>query len=284
MTEIDLAETTWIVTGASSGLGRLTTERLLATGARVAAVVRRPDSLDDLRDGAGDRLLVGVADVTDAAAVRAAVDGAFARFGRVDVVLSNAGYGLFCSVEEASDDQVEQQLRTNVLGSMHVVRAALPHLRRQGGGRVLQVSSAGGQTTYPGFSYYHASKWAIEGFCQTLALETAPFGIATTIVEPGATGTGFAAALVTAPVLEAYEDTPAGHVRRLVTSGEFPVPGDAGKVVDAVLEVVASGRTPLRLPLGPDTYADVRADLRARLEELEAQREVALSTAATAGA
>ena len=280
MTKTPLENTTWFITGASSGLGRSATRRLLERGARVAATVRTADALAREQEQHGERLWVGRLDVTDATAVRDVVDRVFADLGRIDVVVNNAGYGLFCAVEEASDEQIEDQLRTNVLGSMHVVRAALPHLRDQGGGRILQVSSAGGQTTYPNFGYYHASKWAIEGFCQTIAQEVAPFGIQVTIVEPGATGTGFGAALVTAPVMAAYEETPAGHARRLMGGGGFPVPGDAEKVVTGILETVEQGRTPLRLPLGPDTYEDVRASLLARLEEHDAQREIAYSTSA----
>lgn len=270
-----IEHTTWFITGASSGLGLEATRQLLARGARVAATVRRTEPLDELAAQHRDRLRTYHLDVTDTAAVRDVVDRAFADLGRIDVVVNSAGYGLFCSVEEASDDQIEQQLRTNVVGSMQVVRAALPHLRTQGGGRILQVSSAGGQTTYPNFGYYHASKWAIEGFCQTVAAEVAPFGVHVTILEPGATPTGFGASLATAPVMPEYEDTPAGQVRRMLAGGEFPLPNDPVKVVEQVLAMVAEGRTPLRLPLGSDTFEDVRASLVARLEEHDAHREIA---------
>lgn len=269
--------TTWFITGTSSGFGRLLTERLLARGDRVAATVRRPGTMDDLRAEHGDRLWVGELDVTDTAAVRRVVDEAFAALGTVDVVVNNAGYGVFASVEEAGDEQIRQVIDTNLLGSIHVVRAALPHLRAQGHGRILQVSTAGGQTTYPNFAYYHASKWGIEGFAETVAREIAPFGLAMTIVEPGATPTGFGGALATAPVMPEYEDTPAGEVRRALNSGSFTLPNDADKIADAVVDLVDSGATPLRLPLGSDTYDDVRASLVARLAEHDAQREVAYS-------
>lgn len=269
--------TTWFITGTSSGFGRLLTERLLARGDRVAATVRRPGTMDDLRAEHGDRLWVGQLDVTDTEAVRRVVDEAFAALGTVDVVVNNAGYGVFASVEEAGDEQIRQVIDTNLLGSIHVVRAALPHLRAQGHGRILQVSTAGGQTTYPNFAYYHASKWGIEGFAETVAREIAPFGIAMTIVEPGATPTGFGGALVTAPVMPEYEDTPAGEVRRALNGGGFTLPNDADKIADAVVDLIDSGATPLRLPLGSDTYDDVRASLVARLAEHDAQREVAYS-------
>lgn len=184
---------------------------------------------------------------------------------------------MFAAVEEASGEQIRRVLDTNLLGSIGVIRAALPHLRAQRNGRILQVSSAGGQTVYPNFSYYHASKWGIKGFCETLALEIAPFGIGMTIVEPGATQTAFGGSLDTAPVLAGYEDTPAGQMRRAMTSGSTDLPKDPQKIVRAMIDLVDSGETPLRLPLGPDTYNDVRASLVARLAELDAHREVAFS-------
>ena len=269
--------TTWFITGTSSGFGRLLTERLLARGDRVAATLRRPEALDDLRAEHGDRLWTATLDVTDPGQVREVVDAAFAALGEIDVVVNNAGYGVFAAVEEASDEQIERVIDTNLLGSIHVIRAALPHLRAQGRGRILQVSTAGGQTTYPNFSYYHASKWGIEGFCETVAQEIAPFGIGLTIVEPGATATGFGSALDTAPAMPEYDQTPAGAVRRALASGHFALPNDPEKIAAAMVDLVDSGETPLRLPLGSDTYADVRASLVARLAEHDAHRDAALS-------
>lgn len=269
--------TTWFITGTSSGFGRLLTEKLLAQGDRVAATLRRPDVLDDLRAMYGDRLWVAQLDVTDTAQVRRVMDDAFAALGTIDVVVNNAGYAVFASVEEATDDQIERVIDTNLLGSIHVIRAALPHLRGQGYGRILQISTAGGQTTYPNFSYYHASKWGIEGFCETVAREIAPFGINLTIVEPGATPTGFSSALDRAPVMPEYEDTPAGDVRRAIASGDFGLPNDPQKIANAIVDLVESGATPLRLPLGSDTYDDIRASLVARLAEHDAHRDVAFS-------
>ncbi|WP_375481403.1 SDR family oxidoreductase [uncultured Jatrophihabitans sp.] len=269
--------TTWFITGTSSGFGRLLTEQLLHRGDRVAATLRRPEALDDLRAEYGDNLWVASLDVTDAAQVPRVVDDAFSALGKIDVVVNNAGYGVFASVEEASDEQIRRVLDTNLLGSIRVIRAALPHLRAQGGGHILQVSTAGGQTTYPNFSYYHASKWGVEGFCQTVAAEVAPFGIKLTIVEPGATPTGFGTSLDTAPVMPEYDATPAGEVRRALAAGAFPLPSSPGKIAAAMITLVASGDAPLRLPLGRDTYADVREALIARLAEHDRHREVACS-------
>ena len=270
---------TWFITGTSSGFGRKLTEKLLERGDRVAATVRQLSALAELKSQYGDRLWVAVLDLTETPAIRRVVDAAFAELGPIDVVVSNAGYGLFGAAEEVTDEQLRQQIDTNLLGSIHLIRAALPHLRVQGGGRLIQLSSAGGQTTYPNFSLYHATKWGIEGFVETVAKEVAPFNIGVTIVEPGATPTSFGGGLVSAPVLAAYEHTPAGAVRRGLFTGEFPIPGDADKVVQAILDSAAQHPAPLRLALGPDTYADVRAALVARLAALEAQREVALAAA-----
>lgn len=268
---------TWFITGASSGLGRIMTEKLLNRGDRVIGTARRTDALSDLVSAHGDRLHVVLLDMTDRAAVRAAIDQAFERVGRIDVVVSNAGYGLFGAGEELSDEQIDRQLATNLSGPIQLIRASLPHLRSQGGGRIVQVSSEGGQIAYPGFSLYHASKWGIEGFVEAVALEVAPFGIDFIIAEPGPTGTNFGAALDRAEPSEIYEETSAGEVRRLVASGEFVIRGDATNTVDAMIEAADSDHPPLRLALGSTAYENIRAALTKRLESLEAQRDIALS-------
>ncbi len=270
---------TWFITGTSSGLGRLLVEQLLGRGDRVAATLRRPEALEDLAAAADDRLWVRRLDVTDPPEVRKTLDACFADLREVDVIISNAGYGVFAAGEEASDDQIRRVIDTNLIGSINVIRAALPHLRAQGHGRIIQVSSAGGQTTYPNFSYYHASKWGIEGFCETLAQETASFGIDVTIVQPGATPTGFGAALDTAPPMPEYDATPAGDARRAITSGAFRLPNDPARVAAAIIDIAEETPARLRVPLGVDTYRDLRASYVSRLEEHDAQRARALSVA-----
>ncbi|MGI4745323.1 MAG: SDR family oxidoreductase [Janthinobacterium lividum] len=269
---------TWFITGASSGFGRLLSEKLLARGDRVAATIRRPASLDDLKEQHGDRLLVASLDVTDMSAVKHVVDRAFGDFGRIDVVVNNAGYGLFGAAEEASDEQVRHQIDTNLLGSIAVIRASLPHLRAQGGGRVLQISSEGGQMAYPCFSLYHATKWGIEGFIEAVAKETAPFGISFMLVEPGATGTNFGAGLVRPEPMAAYERTPANAVRLAIADGTFKLTGDANKMVDAMIAAADAETMPLRLALGSTTYGSILGALIERREALEAQKDIALST------
>jgi len=269
---------TWFITGTSTGLGKALTEKLLAQGNRVAATVRKPDALKELKEQYGDQLWIAKLDVTDTSQVKEVVKKAFDELGRIDVIVNNAGYALFCAAEEASDEQIQQQIDTNITGPVQVIRAALPYLRAQGGGRILQVSSAGGQTTYPNFSYYHLSKWAVEGFCDTLAKEVASFNIGVTIIEPGAHKTSFSDSKVTAPVMAVYDHTPAGDVRRAVASGNFPIKGDVNKTVQEIINCVELSPAPLRLALGGDAYRDMRAALASRLEALDNQKEIALAS------
>ncbi len=268
---------TWLITGASSGFGRLMTETLLAGGDRVAATVRRADALDALKAAHGDRLQVATVDVTDTAGLRRVVDDAFATLGRIDVVVSNAGYGLFGAAEELADDEIARQIATNLTGSIQLIRAVLPHLRAQGGGRILQISSEGGQIAYPGFSLYHATKWGIEGFVEAVAQEVAPFGIDVTLVEPGPTRTGFAQGLAAAPASQAYRDTPVGMLRRAFAEGTFAISGDVTLMVPAIIAAAAAPAAPRRMVLGRGAYASIHAALQARLTELEAGRDVTVA-------
>jgi NAD(P)-dependent dehydrogenase (short-subunit alcohol dehydrogenase family) len=268
---------TWFITGASSGLGRLMTESLLARGDRVIASVRRPGVLDALQQVHGERLSVYRLDVTDVVGIRRTLDKAFAAAGRIDVVVSNAGYGLFGAAEELSDAQIERQLATNLTGSIQIVRAALPHLRRQGGGRVLQVSSEGGQMAYPGFSLYHATKWGIEGFIESVAQEVAPFGIDFVIAEPGPTATNFGAGLALGEPMEVYEETVVGALRRAFFDGSFVIKGDGPRTAAAMIAVADGERPPLRLALGSTAYESLSRVLAERLESVEAQRDVTCS-------
>lgn len=267
---------TWFITGASAGLGRLMAEKLLARGDRVIGTLRRPGSLDDLAAQYGDRFEAVTLELTDTDAVRTALQHAFAK-GRVDVVVSNAGYGLFGAAEEVTDAQIDRQIATNLTGSIHLIRTCLPHLRNQSGGRILQVSSEGGQIAYPNFSIYHATKWGIEGFVEAVAQEVAPFGIDFVLIEPGPTATGFAAGMDYATPMPAYEATPAGAVRRGVADGSFAIKGDADKCADAMIVAGDAERPALRLALGSTAYTSITTALTDRLAKIEAQRDVALA-------
>ncbi|MCS5497765.1 SDR family oxidoreductase [Cnuibacter physcomitrellae] len=273
-----MTERTWFITGINSGFGRQLTEQLLAAGDRVVGTVRRDGSVANLERRYGDRLVVPHLDVTDVPAVRRVVDDAFARLGRIDVVVNNAGYGLFGAAEELTDEQVQHQLATNLLGSIQVTRAALPHLRGQGGGRIVQLSTYGGLATNPGASLYHASKWGIEGFMESLAKETAPFGIEVTIVEPGGARTEFRFdSLATATPLTAYDDTPAA-MTRAAGDRSRPSLGDPAKMAAAIIASVDVSPAPRRLVLGSDSYRFITAALQERLAEIVPQAESAAAT------
>lgn len=216
---------TWFITGGSSGLGLEMTQQLLAQGHKVIATLRRPGTLTRLQQKYREGLDTVQFDLVEPGSIASAVEGAFKRHGRIDVIVSNAGYGLFGAAEELTNEEIDRQIATNLTGSIHLVRAALSHLRRQGGGRIIQVSSEGGQIAYPGFSLYHATKWGIEGFLESVAQEVAPFGIDVIIAEPGPTNTNFGANLVHADPMDIYDDTPAGSVRRAITDGSFQIKG-----------------------------------------------------------
>lgn len=268
---------TWFISGASSGLGLEMTHQLLAQGHKVIATLRRPGTLTKLQQEYRERLDIVQLDLVEPTSIASAVEGAFQRHGRIDLVVSNAGYGLFGAAEELTNEEVDRQIATNLTGSIHLIRTALPHLRTQGGGRIVQVSSEGGQITYPGFSLYHATKWGIEGFVEAVAQEVAPLGIDFIIAEPGPTGTNFGANLVQAKPIDIYDETPAGAVRRAISDGSFEIKGDAARTVSAIISAAESETPPLRLALGSTAYSSISMALSARLSALEAQREVANS-------
>jgi NAD(P)-dependent dehydrogenase (short-subunit alcohol dehydrogenase family) len=269
-----MAPKTWFITGTSTGFGRALTEALLARGGRVAATLRRPAALDGLAARYGDQLWRAALDVSSPSEVRHVVDSAFAALGRIDVVVSNAGYSLVGAAEEPTDEQVMRQLDTNVLGSMTLARAALPHLRAQGGGHLIQLSSVGGQAAFPFVSIYNATKWAMEGFYEGLAQEVAGLGIATTLVEPGGFRTDANTRSVdAAPALPVY----AGLREQLLGNFAEPI-GDPDKLAWAVIAAADLPHPPRRLLLGSDAYRSVHAALGARLAEAEAQRDGAAVT------
>ena len=270
---------TWLITGVSSGFGRHLTEQLLERRDRVFGTVRRPETVSDLVDRYPDAFGAAVLDMTDSTAVCETVDRAFAALGRIDVLISNAGYGLFGAAEELTDTQVEHIVATNLLGPIHLVRAALPHLRAQGGGRVIQISSYGGQVAFPGNSLYHATKWGIEGFMESVAAEVAPFGIGMTIVEPGGARTDFryGSAQVAAPMPE-YDGNPAHAFMRMLDPQNGLAPGDPARMAARIIESVEVEPAPLRLVLGSQALEGTLATLRARIAGFEAQRELAAST------
>ena len=266
---------TWLITGGTSGLGLEMAQQLLAEGHTVVATARRPEALAQLKQHSPACLHVIELDLMEPDAISSAVKSAFERHQRIDVIVSNAGYGLFGAAEELTNTQIDRQIATNLTGSIHLIRNALPYLRNQGGGRIVQVSSEGGQIAYPGFSLYHATKWGIEGFVESVAQEVAPFGIDFIIAEPGPTGTNFGNNLDLAEASVAYEDTPAGAVRSAICDGSFEIKGDAARTVGAIIAAAQSDTPPPRLALGSTAYSSISQALSARLADLEAQKEIA---------
>ncbi|NGZ88532.1 SDR family oxidoreductase [Duganella aceris] len=270
---------TWFITGVNSGFGRSMTEQLLARGDRVAGTARDLSAMTELKTRYADLLWLAELDVTDSAAIRRVVDQAFQQLGRIEVLVSNAGYGLFGAAEEISDEQLVHQMDTNLIGSMQLVRAVLPHFRRQQAGRILQLSSVGGQAAFPGASAYHASKWGIEGFIDAVGQEVATFNIGCTLVEPGGARTAFRyGSSQLAPRIEAYDTSPASMARRMIEEGTSIPIGDPAKMTALMIASVDQHPAPQRLALGSDAYATMHRQLSARLAALEAQKELALST------
>ena len=238
---------TWFITGASRGFGRAWTKAALERGDRVAAAARDVSTLDDLAAAHPGTLHPVTLDVTDRGAAFAAVAAARERFGRLDVIVNNAGYGLFGAIEEVGEAQARAQLETNLLGALWVTQAALPILREQGAGHILQVSSIGGVAAFPLVGIYNASKWGLEGFSEALAAEVAPHGIKVTLVEPGPYATDWAGSSgVHATPIDAYDDLRAA--RAGAASGRTAP--DPAATAEAILTLVDADEPPLRLFLG----------------------------------
>ena len=277
-----MAQRNWLITGVSSGFGRHMTEQLLARGDHVVGTIRTAgdaSKVADLIDRYPASFQPEVLEMRETARIRQVVDRAFAKLGRIDAIVSNAGYGLFGAAEELSDQQVRDILDTNLLGSIALIRAALPHLRTQGGGRVIQTSSYGGQVAFAGNSLYHATKWGIEGFVESVAQEVAGFGIGVTIVEPGGARTEFryGSAQVAKP-MPIYEGTPAHAFLRMLDPKHGLAPGDPARMAARIIESADVEPAPLRIVLGSQALQSTIETLRKRLEAFEAQTELAAST------
>ncbi|MEU6236325.1 SDR family NAD(P)-dependent oxidoreductase [Kitasatospora sp. NPDC047058] len=261
----------WFVTGSSRGLGRGFVEAALSRGDRVAATARNPEHLGGLVAAFGDAVLPLALDVTDPASVDAGVGRAKEHFGRLDVVVNNAGYGLSGAVEELSDQELRDQLETNLFGPLRVVRAVLPHLREQGGGHIVQVSSAAGVAAFPLGGGYCASKWALEGLSESLALEVAGFGVKVTLVEPGSYATDAIASAVHAqghPLYDGLREAFAANVRTLDS-------GDPAAAARALLKVVDAGDPPLRVFFGNENNQLVQQVYADRLQTWEEWQDLA---------
>ena len=270
-----MAEKVWFITGTSRGFGREWAIAALDRGDKVAATARDTATLTDLAEKYGDALLPMQLDVTDREADFAAVKQAHDHFGRLDVVVNNAGYGHFGFIEELSEQEARAQIETNVFGALWVTQAALPYLRAQRSGHILQVSSIGGITAFQNVGIYHASKWALEGFSQSLAQEVEPFGIHVTLIEPGGFSTDWAGASAkrSTPLpdyKEAHEA--ADKVRAQRTSK----PGDPAASAAAVLKIVDAPKPPLRVFFGELPLSLAKADYESRLATWEEWQPVSV--------
>lgn len=264
----------WFITGTSRGFGREWTAAALERGDKVAATARDVSTLDDLVAKYGDALLPITLDVTDRDADFAAVKTAHEHFGRLDVVVNNAGYGQFGFIEELSEAEARDQIETNVFGALWITQAALPYLRAQGSGHIIQVSSIGGISAFAGLGAYHASKWALEGFSQSLAAEVERFGIHVTLIEPGGFSTDWGGASAKRTTeLEAYDRLRADVARW--RSERNVVPGNPEASAAAVLKIVDAEKPPLRVFFGSAPLQIAKTDYENRLRTWEEWQPVA---------
>ncbi len=269
----------WLITGCSSGLGRALATRVLARGHRLIATARQPETLTELVAAYPDQCRACALDVADAAQVAPVVAQAAEVFGRLDVVVNNAGYGLVGALEEYDEAQIARNFETNFFGALRVIRAALPILRAQRRGHFVNISAAAVIANYPGFSIYGATKWALEGVSESLAAEVRPLGLRVTIVQPGPFRTDFIARSLERARghLPDYEQS-SGKFQRFLETMNGRQPGDPNKAADAIIAAVASENPPLRLVLGKYAIDKARRKLAAAARELDAGSAAGLAT------
>jgi len=270
----------WFITGSSRGLGRSLTEAVLASGDLVAATARNPEHLKDLLEKYPEQVYPLQLDVTNKGQITAAIENAINRFGRIDVLVNNAGFGIIGAAEAYTDEQVRSQLETNLYAPIEITRVVLPYMRKQRSGRILQISSIGGRVGNPGLTIYQAAKFGLGGFTEALSKEVKPLGIWVTSVEPGGFRTDWATASMTfAPEVEGYEQT-VGARRALFTSDQFVPMGDPAKAAKAMIGLANDPEPPVHLLLGSEAIAMVKQANLLRSEEMEKWMPVSTSTIA----
>ena len=271
----------WLITGVSSGFGRELARAALARGDVVVGTVRQPAQADHFEELAPGRAHAVTLDVTHGADIEPAVQRVLARVGHVDVLVNNAGYGLFGAVEEVSDAEARAVMETNFFGALALTRALLPHLRERGSGHIFNVSSVAGVIGFPGGGLYSASKFALEGLTEALAAELAAFGIRVTLVEPGGFRTSFSGGSLrmAARVIDAYADTPAAKTRASMNRYAGNEPGDPAKAALAIIAALEAPLAPLRLVLGADAVGMVRRAFGAVLAQVDEWEPVSIATA-----
>jgi NAD(P)-dependent dehydrogenase (short-subunit alcohol dehydrogenase family) len=269
----------WFITGTSQGFGRELVRAALQRGDSVIATSRNPQAVAAAFSKAADRLLAASMDLRDVAQISSVVKDALARFGRIDVLVNNAGYGVTGAVEEASEKEISALYDTNVFGLLRVTRAVLPQMRKQRSGHIVNLSSIGGLTGMPGWGIYNSTKFAVEGISEALAAELAPLGIGVTVVEPGPFRTDFlGGSLVKTENTLADYDSTAGKTRASALERNGKQQGDPSAAADAIVQAVTSSDPPLHLLLGKFAYDRFSQKLDAFRNEMEAWRDVGLGT------
>ena len=270
----------WLITGVSSGFGRQLSEQILERGDKVIGTVRSETKVTDLIEKYPETFICEILDVTDTLAIHEVVERSFKKLGHIDVIISNAGYGLFGAAEEFSNAEIDLIIATNLTGSIQLIKSSLPHLRAQGAGRIIQISSVGGQAAFPGGSLYHATKFGIEGFVEAVAQEVAPFGIGMTIVEPGGARTEFRYGSAKIPnLMPEYDGNPAHNVlKALDPASDLLSPGNPALMAARIIESVDIEPAPLRMVLGSQALEIAISTLKARIADFETQKEIAAST------
>ena len=277
----------WFITGTSAGIGRELAETALEKGYKVVATARKPEVLKDLAEKYPETVLTVKLDVTDKSDVTEAINKSIEKFGRIDVVVNNAGYGLLGAIEEPSDEQIRQQFETNLFGVINVVREVLPTLRSQKSGHIINISSGLGFFAFPSYGYYSATKFAVQGLSEALAQETAHLGIKVTIAEPGGTKTDFIKGVAQPEnaLPEAYPTTAnLFEVFTNTSNSEGLQLSDPRRVAEVLIEVAEEENPPLHLPLGEDSYNGIQAHLDKLSKEIAARREQSLATGYKAAA
>jgi short-subunit dehydrogenase len=268
---------TWLITGVSSGFGYEMTKQLLEKGNSVVGTVRNTKKVEKLIKEYPDNFDCQILDVTDVSAVHKTVDEAFIRHGKIDVIVSNAGYGLFGAAEELTDEEIDHIIATNLTGSIALIRSALPYLRKQESGNIIQISSYGGQVAFAANSMYHATKFGIEGFCEAVAQEVAKFNIKVTIVEPGGARTEFRYGSAKVANLMPEYDHVHGFLNMLDASKGL-APGDPAKMATRIIESVDNKDTPLHMVLGSQALKATVERLEERVAVYKTETELAAST------
>lgn len=272
----------WLITGVSSGFGYNLTKQLLEKGETVIGTIRNEKSKESVKEFIEkypETYDCEILDVTDVEAIHRTVKNAIEKHNRIDVLINNAGYGLFGAAEELTEEQVNTILATNLTGSIMMIKDVLPYMRKQGGGRIIQISSYGGQVAYAGNSLYHATKFGIEGFCESVAQEVAPFNIGVTIVEPGGARTEFRySSAKVAKSMPEYDGNPAHDFMKMLDPANGLAPGDPAKMATRIIESVDKNPAPMRMVLGSQAWEATIKRLEERIADYKTQKDLAAST------